>query len=110
MAAEELGAVDAELAAGLNWTAVAVGHATAAIDKHVRVSHRTPGQNVQGCWTRCSGPWGTARSNTPTTPCPACNGACNHFRGIIYEVSGAPSRNLQACRTWASDANRESSH
>jgi hypothetical protein len=42
LAAEVFGAEGAELAAGLTWTAVGPGQATATIDEHVLVYHRTP--------------------------------------------------------------------
>jgi hypothetical protein len=42
LAAEVFGAEGAELAAGLTWTAVGTGQATATIDEHVLVYHRTP--------------------------------------------------------------------
>lgn len=42
LAAEVFGAEGAELAAGLTWTAVGTGQATATIDDHVLVYHRTP--------------------------------------------------------------------
>jgi hypothetical protein len=39
---------------------------------------------------------------------PSCNCACNHFRGVIYEVSRTSSRGLQGLQgIWASDANRK---
>jgi hypothetical protein len=47
LAAEVFGAEGAELAAGLTWTAVGTGQATATIDEHVLVYHRTP-----VLWTR----------------------------------------------------------
>src|SRR4029453_19090383 len=47
LAAEVFGAEGAELAAGLTWTAVGTGQATASIDEHVLVYHRTP-----VLWTR----------------------------------------------------------
>ena len=47
LAAEVFGAEGAELAAGLAWTAVGTGQATATIDGHVLVYHRTP-----TVWTR----------------------------------------------------------
>jgi hypothetical protein len=47
LAAEVFGAEGAELAAGLTWTAVGTGQATATIDEHVLVYHRTP-----SLWTR----------------------------------------------------------
>ena len=47
LAAEVFGAEGAELAAGLTWTAVGTGQATATIDGHVLVYHRTP-----TVWTR----------------------------------------------------------
>jgi hypothetical protein len=42
LAAEVFGAEGAELAAGLTWTAVGTGPATATINEHVLVDHRTP--------------------------------------------------------------------
>jgi hypothetical protein len=42
LAAEVFGAEGAELAAGLTWTAVGTGQATATINEHVLVDHRTP--------------------------------------------------------------------
>jgi hypothetical protein len=42
LAAEVFGAEGAELAAGLTWTAVGTEQATATIDEHVLVYHRTP--------------------------------------------------------------------
>jgi hypothetical protein len=42
LAAEVFGAEGAELVAGLTWTAVGTGQATATIDEHVLVYHRTP--------------------------------------------------------------------
>ena len=42
LAAGVFGAEGAELAAGLTWTAVGTGQATATIDEHVLVYHRTP--------------------------------------------------------------------
>ena len=42
LAAEVFGAEGAELAAGLTWTAVGTGQATATINEHVLVYHRTP--------------------------------------------------------------------
>ena len=42
LAAEVFGAEGAELAADLTWTAVGTGQATATIDEHVLVYHRTP--------------------------------------------------------------------
>jgi hypothetical protein len=42
LAAEVFGAEGAELAAGLTWTAVGSGQATATINEHVLVYHRTP--------------------------------------------------------------------
>jgi cell pole-organizing protein PopZ len=42
LAAEVFGAEGAELAAALTWTAVGSGQATATIDEHVLVYHRTP--------------------------------------------------------------------
>ena len=47
LAAEVFGAEGAELAAGLTWTAVGTGQATATINEHVLVYHRTP-----VLWTR----------------------------------------------------------
>jgi hypothetical protein len=55
LAAEVFGAEGAELAAGLAWTVVGTGQATAAIDEHVLVYHRTP-----ILWTRARA--ATARS------------------------------------------------
>jgi hypothetical protein len=42
LAAEVLGAEGAELAQGLTWTVVGTGQATATMDEHVLVYHRTP--------------------------------------------------------------------
>jgi hypothetical protein len=42
LAAAVFGAEGAELAAGLTWTAVGTGQATATINEHVLVYHRTP--------------------------------------------------------------------
>jgi hypothetical protein len=42
LAAAVFGAEGAELAAGLTWTAVGTGQATATINEHVLVDHRTP--------------------------------------------------------------------
>jgi len=42
LAAGVFGAEGAELAAGQTWTAVGTGQATATIDEHVLVYHRTP--------------------------------------------------------------------
>jgi hypothetical protein len=42
LAAGVFGAEGAELAAGLTWTAVGAGQATATINEHVLVYHRTP--------------------------------------------------------------------
>src|SRR5215217_6805196 len=42
LAAEVFGAEGAELAAALTWTAVGSGQATATINEHVLVYHRTP--------------------------------------------------------------------
>jgi hypothetical protein len=42
LAAEVFAAEGAELAAGLTWTAVGTGQATATIDEHVLIDHRTP--------------------------------------------------------------------
>jgi hypothetical protein len=42
LAAEVFGPEGAELAAGLTWTAVGTGQATATINEHVLVYHRTP--------------------------------------------------------------------
>lgn len=55
LAAEVFGAEGAELAAALTWTAVGSGQATATINEHVLVYHRTPVM-----WTRAVRP--TARS------------------------------------------------
>jgi hypothetical protein len=55
LAAEVFEAEGAELAAGLTWTAVGTGQATAAIDEPVLVYHRTP-----ILWTRARA--ATARS------------------------------------------------
>jgi hypothetical protein len=54
LAAEVFGAEGAELAAGLTWTATGTGQATATIDEHVLVYHRTP-----IVWTRAR------RANSP---------------------------------------------
>jgi hypothetical protein len=66
LAAEVFGAEGAELAAGLTWTAVGTGQATAAIHEHVLVNHRTP-----ILWTRARA--ATARSGSwwPTSDGPA---------------------------------------
>jgi hypothetical protein len=55
LAAEVCEAEGAELAAALTWTAVGTGQATAAIDEHVLVYHRSP-----ILWTRARA--ATARS------------------------------------------------
>jgi hypothetical protein len=47
LAGQVFGAEGAELAAALTWTAVGTGQATATIDEHVLVYHRTP-----VLWTR----------------------------------------------------------
>ena len=47
LAGQVFGAEGAELAAALTWTAVGTGQATATIDEHVLVYHRTPVR-----WTR----------------------------------------------------------
>src|SRR5919204_5734327 len=69
LAAEVFGAEGAELAAGLTWTAVGTGQATATIDGHVLVYHRTP-----ILWTRARAAnsplgeswWPTAEGTRPS--------------------------------------------
>jgi hypothetical protein len=71
LAAEVFGAEGAELAAGLTWTAVGSGQATATIDEHVLVYHRTP-----ILWTRARAAhsplggswWPTSDATRPPQP------------------------------------------
>jgi hypothetical protein len=75
LAGQVFGAEGAELAAALTWTAVGTGQATATIDEHVLVYHRTP-----VLWTRAraahsplGGPGGR-RVRGPAHPSPASSG------------------------------------
>ena len=68
LAAEVFGAEGAELAAGLTWTAVGPGQATATINEHVLVYHRTP-----VLWTRARAaptgcPWTAVCLASPRSP------------------------------------------
>ena len=72
LAAEVFGAEGAELAAALTWTAVGSGQATATINEHVLVYHRTP-----VLWTRAraahsplGGSWWPTSDGTRPTPAP----------------------------------------
>jgi hypothetical protein len=80
LAAEVFGAEGAELAQGLTWTAVGTGQATATINEHVLVYHRTP-----ILWTRAraahsplGGPGGrpARRPAHPSTEGSGRAGAC----------------------------------
>jgi hypothetical protein len=62
LAAEVCEAEGAELAAALTWTAVGTGQATAAIDEHVLVYHRTP-----ILWTRARAATARSGSRWPTS-------------------------------------------
>jgi hypothetical protein len=68
LAAEVFGAEGAELAQGLTWTVVGTGQATATMDEHVLVYHRTP-----ILWTRARAAhsplgswWPTSDGTRPT--------------------------------------------
>jgi hypothetical protein len=71
LAAKVFGAEGAELAAGLTWTAVGSRQATATIDEHVLVYHRTP-----VLWTRARSAhsplggswWPTSDATRPPQP------------------------------------------
>jgi hypothetical protein len=59
LAAEVFGPEGAELAAGLTWTAVGTGQATATINEHVLVYHRTPilWTHARAANSRLGGSW-----------------------------------------------------